>query len=72
MTLPEMQDVYSSNVARIGYDERFEEVYVEFNSGRTYVYSGVPRVVFEDFERAGSKGGFLNEILKPGYLFRPL
>ena len=64
----EMQPVQSSSVARIGYDESAEEVYVEFYTSGTYVYAGVPRAVFEDFERAPSKGKFVNEVLKPRYL----
>jgi hypothetical protein len=65
--LPDMQPVQSSNVARIGYEEDAEEVYVEFYNSGTYVYSGVPPIVFEDFERAPSKGKFVNEVLKPRY-----
>lgn len=65
--LPDMQSVQSSNVATIGYEEDAEEVYVEFHGSGTYVYSGVPPIVFGDFERATSKGKFVNEVLKPRY-----
>ena len=64
---PEMQPVQSSNVATIGYDEPTEEVYVEFYGSGLYVYAGVPRSVFLDFEGAPSKGRFVNEVLKPSY-----
>lgn len=70
--MPEMQPVSSSNVARIGYETDTEEVYVEFFDSGTYVYVGVPPVVFEEFERCGSKGKFVNEVLKPRYPFHRL
>jgi hypothetical protein len=67
---PAMQPVVSDAVASIGYDAAAEDVYVEFNSGRTYVYMQVPRPVWQDFERSDSKGGFVNHILKPMYACR--
>jgi hypothetical protein len=67
---PEMQPVVSEAIASIGYDEEAEEVYVEFNSGRTYVYMQVPRPTWQDFETADSKGGFVNSVLKPNYACR--
>lgn len=63
----EMQPVVSTNVAAIGYDERAEEVHVEFITTGLYVYSGVPLPIWQEFEVAGSKGEFVNKILKPGY-----
>ena len=63
----DMQPVASSNVAAIGYDENAEEVYVEFISSGLYAYRGVPLPIWQEFEAADSKGGFVNQILKPGY-----
>ncbi|MDQ3936540.1 MAG: KTSC domain-containing protein [Actinomycetota bacterium] len=65
-----MRPVVSEAVARIGYDEEAQEVYVEFNSGRTYAYMDVPAPVWQDFETADSKGGFVNRVLKPNYAGR--
>lgn len=65
-----MQSVVSTNVAEIGYDEAAEEVYVDFITSGMYAYSGVPLPVWQDFEAAGSKGGFVNQVLKPGYPYR--
>jgi hypothetical protein len=63
----EMQPVISTNVAEIGYDESAEEVYVDFITSGLYAYRGVPLHVWQEFEAAESKGGFVNQILKPGY-----
>jgi KTSC domain-containing protein len=67
---PEMQTVVSKAVASIGYDEEAQNVHVEFNSGRTYVYMDVPLPVWRDFETSDSKGGFVNRVLKPSYAYR--
>ena len=56
----------------IGYDAEADEVYVDFHGSGTYVYSGVPSIVFEEFEHAASKGKFVNEVLKPRYVCRRL
>jgi hypothetical protein len=68
--MPEMQPVISSNVAAIGYDEITEDVYVEFIESGMYLYERVPLSVWQDFEVTGSKGGFVNNVLKPGYRYR--
>ncbi len=65
--MPEMQSVVSSNVAAIGYDETAEDVYVEFIGSGLYIYERVPLPVWQDFEMVGSKGTFVNNVLKPGY-----
>ena len=70
--MPEMQPVVSSNVAAIGYDEIAADVYVEFIGGAMYVYEGVPLPIWQDFEAAPSKGGFVNHVLKHGYGYRRL
>jgi hypothetical protein len=67
-----MQPVASSNVAAIGYDEEAEEIYVEFIGGRTYAYGLAAHPLWQDFETSGSKGSFVNNVLKPGYPCRPV
>jgi hypothetical protein len=67
-----MQPVESSAVAMIGYDDEAAEAYVQFHDSGTYVYSGVPPVVFESLRHAASKGKFANEVLKPLYSCRRL
>jgi len=65
-----MHPVESSCIAKIGYDRETEEVYVEFHDSGVYAYQGVPLGVYEEFERAESKGTFVNEVIKPRYPFR--
>ncbi|HEX6753918.1 MAG TPA: KTSC domain-containing protein [Solirubrobacterales bacterium] len=72
MTVPRLQAVESSCVARIGYDEAAEEAYVEFHDSGAYAYRGVPAQVFEEFLRADSKGVFVNTVIKPRYSVRRL
>ena len=69
--MPNMRPVASSWVAAIGYDQGGEEAYVELIEGNRYAYMGVPVAVWLDFAAADSKGTFVNEVLKPGYRFRP-
>jgi hypothetical protein len=65
-----MHPVESSCIAKIGYDREAEEVYVEFHDSGVYAYRGVPLGVYEEFQRAESKGTFVNEVIKPRYSFR--
>lgn len=63
MNLPEMLDVKSSNIARLGYDEKAEELYVVFKGTDKYVYiyTKVPSSLNSKLMTADSKGGFLHE-----------
>jgi KTSC domain len=69
MAIPKLHPVESSAVARIGYDAGAEEAYVEFLGGGLYAYRGVPPEVFEELAHAGSKGTFVNAVIKH-YPFR--
>jgi hypothetical protein len=62
-----MQEVVSSNISAIGYDETNKELHVIFKSSGTYVYSGVEKNVFDAFSISESKGRFFNSTIKPGY-----
>lgn len=57
----------SKNIKRYQYDDDNMEMWVEFNTGRTYVYSGVPIVVYDAFMAAPSQGSFLNQSIKGTY-----
>jgi KTSC domain len=68
-----LHPVESECVARMGYDEEGEEVFVEYHGSRqVYGYRRVPARVYEEFERAESRGTFVNEVIKPGYPVRKL
>jgi hypothetical protein len=68
--VPKMHPVDSSCVAKVGYDSRAEEAYVEFLDSGLYAYRGVSARVYEQFVAAESKGTFVNEVIKPRYPFR--
>lgn len=72
MAIPDMTPVDSSNISQIGYDIGTEELYIEFRSGSTYVYSGVPDSTVDDLVHADSKGSYLNREIKPNYACRLL
>lgn len=72
MAMPDMIPVDSTNIARVGYESRRHELFVEFHSGRTYVYSPVSDAVYREFLSAGSMGSYLNERIKPNYDCRPI
>jgi hypothetical protein len=50
----------STVIRRFAYDETGHELWVEFVSGRRYVYSGVPHEVAETFRSAFAKGVYFN------------
>lgn len=65
----EMQFVESSNVERIGYDNGSSTLRVEFKTGGTYDYFGVPEDIFENLRHASSVGGYLASAIKGSYPF---
>lgn len=67
MTPPDMQQVDSSNIQAIGYDEADQTLYVEFIDSGTYAYSPVPASTHEELMAADSKGSYLNREIKPNY-----
>ena len=67
---PEMQGVTSSSVSAIGYNETKQELWVEWDSGTTSVYSSVPHGVFQDLQNAPSKGKYLQANVKRHYQHR--
>jgi KTSC domain len=65
-----MIDVNSSNVQSIGYDTRKRELLVTFKDDtRLYTYLKVPKLVWTCFQKAGSKGSFLQEYVIPYFEF---
>jgi hypothetical protein len=63
-----MHPVESSSIRSIGYDEQAEELWIEFHSSPDpYVYFEVPPEVYSELEEAGSKGEYVNLMIKPDY-----
>ena len=52
----ELKPVDSSNISAIGYDAAAKELHVQFSSGATYAYRGVPPTVYSKLAEAKSKG----------------
>jgi lysyl-tRNA synthetase class 2 len=60
----------STVIRRFFYDETDHALWVEFVSGRRYVYSGVPHEVAETFRTAFSKGVYFNTRIRDRYPYR--
>jgi hypothetical protein len=73
----EMQQVKSSQISHVGYDEPARELHVRFNSGGTYVYSDVAPQTHFDFmlegrREGGSMGSFLHKRVKGVHEYRKM
>ena len=68
--MPEMIPIASSSIQGIAYDEASLELQVEFREFGTYIYFGVPPVVYLNLLAAPSKGRFLNEVIRGTYRYR--
>lgn len=60
-----MQSVQSTSIASIGYKRR--TMNVQFHSGRVYEFKKIPRIQFDQFRQALSKGQFFNKEIKDLY-----
>lgn len=65
-----MVDVTSSNVVRIGHKNA--DLFVEYNGGGIYKYTGVPKELYEELLKSESKGKYLNEHIKAKFKFEKL
>lgn len=63
----EMNPVVSSNIAAAGYDEETKTLIIEFNSGSTYSYSGVPKETAMMLWSAASPGRYFYDYIKNYY-----
>ena len=63
----EMIPVQSSDVAAVGYDQETHTLRIQFVTGATYDYSGVPCEDYSDLLAASSKGKYLNARIKGHY-----
>jgi len=58
----------SSHVEQIGYEPDTQDVYVQFlDDGSVYRYRDVPMTVWNQFLASGSKGRFVEVILRRQY-----
>ena len=63
----ERHPIKSSHLKSVGYDEKKEELEVEFQTGEVYRYFRVPVVVYKELMSAESKGKFFNSRIKGMY-----
>lgn len=63
----EMENVESSNLEQIGYDDETETLAIVFHSGSLYHFHGVPRSTFEGLRAAPSVGKFFNAEVRGFY-----
>lgn len=61
-----MTNVSSSNLSAVGYEDG--KLQVDFLNGTSYVYSDVPRHIYDGLMPAPSKGSYLDQyVKKAGY-----
>jgi hypothetical protein len=61
----------SSMIDRALFDESARELTICFKAGRKYVYSDVPRAVFDALKTAASAGAYFNDCIKGRFDCRP-
>lgn len=57
----------SSSIGAFAYESEGQLLFIRFNSGRTYRYSGVPYSVFSALSLADSKGTYFNAYVQGRY-----
>jgi len=58
------QEVVSSQIKKVGYDEEKKELFVTFNTGKKYKYSNVPMALFLVLMSSESIGRCFGEKIK--------
>jgi KTSC domain len=64
-----MEKVSSSSLWAAGYDYGTGELYVEFNNGMLYRYSGVPVAIYQGLMTADSCGRYLNACVRDVFAY---
>lgn len=70
MPFPDMTPVDSTTLEKVGYDADSRELYLQFLSGSTYVYSDVSPETHQELLDADSIGSYFNREIKPNYAYR--
>lgn len=70
MAAPILTPVDSSWVEALGHDPEAQELWLRTRGGRTYVYSGVPRYVYNLMRDANSTGKAFNRLALKKYPVR--
>jgi len=64
-----MEEVNSSQIARVGYDRNTSTLYVEFKNHSIYRYLNVPADKYKDMMSNASVGTYLRNVIQPSYKF---
>lgn len=67
---PKPQEVDSSMMENISYDEAVQELSVTFKNGSVYHYYDVEQPIFDGLEQSASKGQFFIRHIRPWYKFK--
>ncbi|PAX51909.1 KTSC domain-containing protein [Brunnivagina elsteri] len=68
----EPQQVESSMVQAVGYDEGSQTLEVVFSNGKTYKYFQVPKQIYEQLLVAESKGSYMQDAVIDCYQYRQI
>lgn len=60
----EMKPVQSSNIKAVGYEAESQTLAIQFGSGATYHYKGVPKDIYDDLCQCESFGRFHAQNIK--------
>ncbi|MGH8174925.1 MAG: KTSC domain-containing protein, partial [Steroidobacter sp.] len=60
----------STVIRSFKYDAARKELLIVFQSGRRYIYEGVPEETFEALRSSFSKGEFFNEHIRENFPFK--
>ncbi len=64
------QNVQSSNLRSIGYDQSTEVLEIEFHSGSIYQYFNVAESVYLALRNAASKGNYFHSHIREHYRYK--
>lgn len=59
-----LRDVKSSNIAKVGYDEKNQILVVKFLNGALYSYQNVPKEIHQALITAESIGGYFTKTIR--------
>lgn len=69
MDLPYMEQVISSNVSSVGYDDLSGTLFIEFSNGSIYEYYDVPRFEYVNLLNAPSVGSYIWSNIRDVYAY---
>ena len=61
----------SSMIDRVLFDDQAGELIVCFRDSGKYIYSGVPRAIYDSLRNAASAGAYFNRCIKGRFRCRP-